>query len=123
MKQAGHHYSQDEVAPLILLATRHQLPEHLTLITNWGIAYDGLSPEPTYSYVLSLSQSFGENWGTVYEVYGSESEEVNANYLGFGVGYLISPDFQLDFYVSGGDNKDVEELYSTLGTSIRNQVF
>jgi len=123
MKQVGSDYDRDQVAPILQIAVAKTINKKFSVIGNWGMSYDGLTPVPNYSYVLSVSQSLGSRWGSVYEVYGNEAAEVRSTYLGVGLGYLLHDNLQLDSYISSGNNEGIKEFYFTLGVSWRTQLF
>jgi len=123
MKNVSENYRRDQVAPIVMASANSEISKRFSLTANGGVSYSGLSFVPTYIYILSLTQSLGACWATTYEAYGNESNDLKSSYLGVGLSYLINSDFQLDAYMSNGNNSGIKEFYSTLGLSWRTQLF
>ncbi len=123
LKNVSNHYQRDELAPIFVLSAVKPIDDQWTLTGNYGIAYDGISPSPTYNWVLSVSKSLTENWGTVGEIYGSQAGDQGATFYGAGLAYLVNSNLQLDTYLSAGENRGIRMFYGTLGVSWRTLAF
>ena len=117
-KAVSSDYRRNEIAPVFLLSAVKSI-EDWGVALNWGPSYNGFNAVPTYNWVLSISKSLNEKWGTVGEIYGSESNGQGSTYYGAGLSYLVNSDFQLDAYVSTSNNRGIEEFYGTVGVSWR----
>ncbi len=122
-ESVGGDYRRNELAPIFILATSKGITDQISLSVNAGMAYDGFTPTPTYSYVVGLSQSLNSRWGTLYEAYGQDNAGQKTNYLGLGLSYLMTSNFQWDGYISTGNNMGIRETYMTLGLSWRGRIF
>lgn len=123
MKNVGSAFRPNEVAPILKIATSHNLTDRFSLALNGIYAQTGNSNVPIYGYVVSVTQEISSIFSTVYEVYGNEFNDTESTYLGFGVAYRMNNDFQFDTYLSSGENSGVKEFYFTFGVSWRLYLF
>ncbi len=123
MRAVSNEYRRNELAPVFMLSAVKAIDPEWTVTGNYGVAYDGFTPMPTYNWVLSVSKSWGSNWSTVAEFYGSESNSEASTFYGAGFGYLVNNDLQLDVYLSTGKNRGIESFYGTVGVSWRTLAF
>ena len=113
-------FRADHIAPSFKLVMQHTLSEHADLSYNLGAEWDGFSKTPDWLYTLSQNFSFGENWNSFIEVYGSvrkgESPQHN---IDTGVGYCLSNNTKVDFSFGSGISKAAPKSFVALGFSFR----
>lgn len=116
-------YRPDHVAPIMILATNHLLGSELALNHNFGMNYDGFSPDPIFSVVSQLTFPVLPKLRGMVEVYGNEREGIWRRFIDTGLAYFVSNDLQLDGLMGYGDNQGRREIFAGIGVSFRMQAF
>ena len=122
LTNVSENYRRQNVAPIFILAIQHQISETLSLTNNFGLSYNGLSAEPTHSFISNLSFPIIGNWGGFIEVYGNETNGLNSQYGDGGLSYLVHKDLQIDLSAGGGKNHGTTESFISVGVSWRTNV-
>ena len=122
MTTVSNSYRSENMAPMVTIASQHQVSLWASLVVNIGLNYDGVSPIGQHFYTLSYSQSFDPLWGGFIEFYGNEKAGLKKNYVDGGLSYLASKDLQLDLSCGWGRNIGIEEKFVSIGVSWRIKV-
>ena len=89
------------LAPSFFLLMQNTLNEKLSLGYNLGLQWDGVQPNATAAYSVSLSMNVPGGLGVSVECYGFTTENSSSDYhADLGLTYLINNDIQVD--LSGG---------------------
>lgn len=112
-------YRSENIAPVIVFVSNHNLTDTLALGTNLGVTYSGNDTEPKYTFVSNLSFPIAERWNSFFEIYGNAQNAVASVFGDTGLAYLFSNDLQLDGYLGGGNNHGVSEFFLSVGFSWR----
>jgi hypothetical protein len=112
-------YRAKNLAPIMILATGHNLTDSLGLNLNLGLKADGDTPILKYFYTTNFNYSLTDQWGTFLEFYGNERAGVRKNFIDTGLSYKANKDLQWDFSTGWGRNQDKDEYFVSLGISYR----
>lgn len=96
----------------------HSITDKTGFAWNAGLIYTPISEDLSANYVASFSFNPTSKIGMVLENYGNYENELKT-YFDFGIGYLVSPVFQLDTYFGGGINDGEEEYFVNFGFTYR----
>jgi hypothetical protein len=111
------------VAPALTLASAWNLSDDLSLGSNLGWTYGGVSEDRFSSISASLlfGVSLGKRWGTYAEYYGfvRTGDHPNEYFVDAGVTFLVSPDFQLDGRIGTGFEDPQPNYFAGIGASFR----
>ncbi len=114
------HFRSDSWSGTVLSAMSWELGEGLGLGANLGVAFEGQGAGALFPYSSSLGVSLGENLGGFVELFGLLSEDSGPAHSGkIGLVYLLTPDFQVDAYVSKGLNDRAPDWFAGFGVSWR----
>jgi len=92
----------DNFAPSFLILLSNPISKKLTLCYNYGMAWDGITPEPTQLYAISLGINLNNRWNAFIENFGFFHKEAAPKYyVDGGFTYLINHHLQLDFSAAG----------------------
>lgn len=112
-----------DVIPSLTAAAWWTLTGGLSVGSNAGWAYAGLSGARHHRFLLSLmlSASFSRRWGAYaeYAAIPSSGGVRDENFVNMGLTFLISPDFQLDARFGGGLEGPRPNYFAGLGTAFR----
>lgn len=111
-------YRSEQIEPIIILATDHQLSDSLTLNLNLGAN----TAETTYALISNLSYSFTEKWGIYIEVYAESENSLISIFTDTGLSYLYSNELQFDLQAGGGHNHGKTEKFIGVGVSWRKSI-
>ena len=100
-----------------ILSTSNSFSDNYTFIANWKMITSDGGADPAYAYVLNLSRSLGERWGTFVEMYGGLNEFTT--FFDTGLSYLVNDDIQLDLYGGIQNTEGVEDYFIEAGISWR----
>lgn len=117
LKAQSEPYKRKNLGSKFIVATGNALADKISVITNWGMTFAGNNQSPTFSYILNLSYSINNKWGTFAEVYGNLNE-FSTN-LDAGISYLVNKDFQLDFSTGWQGNNEITDWFTDFGLSWR----
>lgn len=115
----GGDYEIEQLAPRFLVVTSQALTEKITLITNSGASWDGVSGIPRGNYTINLSTPITNTVGVFIENYGSVFRSTWETYWDTGIAWLVTPDLQLDLYGGLGNNNNRKDHFVSLGVSWR----
>ena len=111
------------VAPALVLAAAWNLSDDLSLGSNLGWTYGGVSEDRFSSFSASLlfGVSLGKRWGTYAEYYGfvRTGDHPNENFVDAGVTFLVTPNFQLDGRIGTGFEDPRPNYFAGIGASFR----
>ena len=117
---ASKKFRTDHIAPTIKLVMDYSFSDHADLSYNLGTEWDGFSPTPDWLYSFSQGFSFGENWSSYIEVYGSiRQNETPMHSIDAGIGYCLSNDTKVDLSGGFGISEAALKDYVALGFSFR----
>jgi hypothetical protein len=92
----------DNFAPSFLILLSNPISDKLNLCYNYGMAWDGITPEPTQLYAISLGINLNKRWNAFVENFGFfHKDEAPKFYVDGGFTYLINHHLQLDIAVAG----------------------
>jgi hypothetical protein len=115
-------YRYDQIAPIMTVATNHNLAKWLALTTNWGMISDGNSSVPTYLFVGNFSFPVAGALGGFFELYTTSRDAVTSVYADTGFGYLVTSDLQIDLHGGFGNNHGTSESFLSAGLSYRTRL-
>lgn len=112
-------YQIDHVAPRFTLATSQQLTKTLTLFTNWGGSWDGISNRMSGFYTVNISFPIAGKFGGFIESYGGLTDNDFDNRFDTGVAFMMNNNLQLDVFGGPGFNDGVRDFFVSIGFSWR----
>ena len=118
-------FDHDRLGTNILLAMGHPLGENFGATVNLGLstpgddASDTEGGKPRGFYSINLGMSVSKKVSAFIETYGTVHQQDFDTMFDTGLGYLINPNFQLDFSVGYGNNDKVEDVFVDFGLSWR----
>lgn len=112
-------YNFSYVAPKVLLIANQKLSDKFNLLVNFGVDYNGNNAAPTGVYVINISYSICEKWGTFVENYGNFTPVKFENRWDCGFAYLLNDNLQLDLYGGAGYNNKQTDYFTSIGISWR----
>lgn len=110
-------YRRNDIGAQFILITNNQIYDGFSISTNWLMTYSGFEPRPSYGYVLNLSHSINDKWGTFIEAYGGlDNLYVN---IDFGLTYLLINNIQLDISCGFQGDNNISDWFFDTGISWR----
>ncbi len=100
-----------------VLITGNKLTDRFSFISNWAISSKRTKDNLVGSYVLNLSYSIDDQFGTFVELYGGF--DPYRPFVDTGISYLVNNDLQLDFSIGYQGYSDVDDWYADAGISWR----
>jgi len=113
-------FKSSHISSKAVLAFRHRLSNQLSLISNFGIVWNGNNSLPKGIYTISFNFPISNKIGGFVESYGQYEDDTFETGIDTGIGYLINNHLQLD--LSAGINtikKDLKDYFIDLGISWR----
>ena len=107
-----------KVASELLFPVSYQITERFGVAAQYGITWDGLTPNPTTSYTLAFGYAITDQLSCYVEPYGfltNNGEELHLVNGGFT--YLINDNFQLDLTGGFGLNEEAPDNFISCGAS------
>ena len=107
-----------KVASELLFPVSYQITERFGVAAQYGINWDGLSPNPTTGYTLAFGYAITDQLNCYIEPYGfltNNGEELHLVNGGFT--YLVNDNFQLDLTGGFGLNDDAPDNFISCGAS------
>jgi hypothetical protein len=114
-------YRTDHLAPILVFVTNHKLTDSVAWGHNFGVAYDGITSVPRYTFVSNISFPIVGKWGSFFEVYGDVKDDYGRLFADSGLSYLINNDLQLDSFLGWGNNRGISDVFISVGVSWRIQ--
>lgn len=111
-------YRSEQIEPIIILVTDHQLSDSLTLNHN----LEANTAETTYTLISNLSYSLTDKWSTYLEIYAESEDSLISVFTDTGMSYLYSNDLQFDLQGGGGSNHGRTEKFIGFGVSWRTPI-
>lgn len=119
-KKADPDYSAEFTSFAFRLTFAHTLSEKLALSYNLGSEWNGITPEATFLYTLSLAYKATSHMGVFIEGYSYFPEKSYAdNRIDAGITYLISPVVQWDLSGGIGLSERAPDYFLSTGLSFR----
>lgn len=110
---AGH-----RIAPEFLIPLTYDITDRLGIAVQYGLGWDGVTPNPTTSYTLSLGYSITDKLSAYVEPYGFHNPYGETTHLvNGGFTYLINDDFQVDLTGGFGLNEAAPDNFINCGAS------
>jgi hypothetical protein len=108
------------LAPSFFLLMQNTLNEKLSLGYNLGLQWDGVQPNATAVYSVSLSMTEPEGFGFFVECYGFTTENSISDYrVDVGCVYLINNNIQIDLSGGFGLNAVAPDSFVAFGLAWR----
>ena len=107
-----------KVASELLFPVSYQITERFGVAAQYGISWDGISPNPTTSYTLALGYAITDHLNCYIEPYGfltNNGDELHLVNGGFT--YLVNDNFQLDLTGGFGLNDEAPDNFISCGAS------
>ena len=107
-----------KIAPEFLIPLSYDITDRFGIAMQYGLSWDGFTPNPTMSYTLSLGYSITDKLSTYVEPYGfltNNGEELHL--INGGFTYLINDDFQVDLTGGFGLNEAAPDNFINCGAS------
>ncbi|MDG1757186.1 MAG: transporter [Bacteroidia bacterium] len=107
-----------KVASELLFPISCQITERFGMAAQYGINWDGFSPNPTTSYTLSFGYAITDQLNCYLEPYGflsNNGEELH--FVNGGFTYLVNDNFQLDLTGGFGLNEEATDNFISCGAS------
>jgi hypothetical protein len=112
-------YNPAYIAPDILLIVNERISDRISLLTNFGVNYNGNNAVPRGVYVANLSYSFSSRWGAFIETYGNITSREFENRWDAGLAFFVNNNLQLDAYGGAGTNSGTIDYFTSIGMSWR----
>jgi hypothetical protein len=91
-------YKSKNLAPKITIVTGQEITSKIDFTTNFGLSWDGNTPQASFFYVLNLWYSLNEKWSLFIENYGAENiHSIDTKFDG-GFAFLANNNLQLDLF-------------------------
>lgn len=108
------------LAPSFYFLMQNMLNKNLSLGYNLGLQWDGIQPNATAVYSISLSATVHESIGIFAECYGFTTENSVSDYRAdAGFTYLVSNNIQVDFSAGFGLNTIAPDSFEAFGFAWR----
>lgn len=107
-----------KVASELLFPVSYQITERFGIAAQYGINWDGLSPNPTSGYTLAFGYAITDQLNCYIEPYGfltNNGEELH--HVNGGFTYLVNDNFQLDLTGGFGLNDEAPDNFISCGVS------
>lgn len=112
-------YKEDGMSPKVGILLQNDFSHRLVLITNFLADKIG-KDTAEYAYILTMTYAMTPTWSVFVEHEGEFLKNYSNNfYLGTGLAYLFSPDFQMDAFVRTNFDSVNSELIGGIGASYR----
>lgn len=110
-------YRRESVGAQFILITNNQIYDRFSVSTNWLMTYSDFEQRPSYGYVINLSHSISDKWGTFIETYGAlDGLDVN---IDSGLTYLLTNNIQLDISCGFQGDNNISDWFFDTGISWR----
>ncbi|HLA55824.1 MAG TPA: transporter [Flavobacterium sp.] len=110
----------DYYATEFRFSMQHTLSDKVNLSYNLGAEWDGVSPEATFAYTMSLGIELTNKMNTFLEVYGFAPQNDKADHrFDTGLTYLISDNFMIDASGGFGMTENAPDYFASAGFSFR----
>ncbi|MDB4160978.1 transporter [Bacteroidia bacterium] len=107
-----------KIAPEFLVPLTYDITSRFGIAIQYGLSWDGFTPNPTTSYTLALGYGLTEKLSFYVEPYGfltNAGEELHL--INGGFTYLINDDFQIDLTGGFGLNEAAPDNFVNCGAS------
>ncbi len=107
-----------KIAPAFRIPLTYEITNRFGIAMQYGLSWDGFTPNPKTSYTLALSYGMTEKLGFYLEPYGfltNAGEELHL--INGGFTYLINDNFQLDMTGGFGLNEAAPDNFVNCGVS------
>ncbi len=95
-------FRPDNFAPSFQILLSNTLSDKLSLCYNYGIKWDGFTPEPIHLYAISLGINLNKRLNAFIENFGFfRKAEAPRFYVDGGFTYLVNHHFQMDLSAAG----------------------
>src|SRR5690606_21053816 len=115
-------FRSEYLAPNIKLAFLHSVSSLYSLGYNAGLAWNGVSPHPTFTYSIANGFSITKRLGLYVEAYGEalqrDFDNITVRADG-GLTYIIGQDFMVDVSGGVGVTNNAPERFVSVGFSYR----
>jgi hypothetical protein len=98
-------YKSKDLAPKITIVTGQEITSKIGFTTNFGLTWDGNTPQSSFFYILNLGYSINDKWGVFIENYGTENNNKIDSKFDGGIAFLANNNLQLDLF-GGYDQAD-----------------
>lgn len=117
-------FGSGDVDPCLKLLWAYDLSERLSVAGNVNV---GVPTENSHRFVqasgsVTVAVALNERWGTYVEYYGFYPNADGADcahYLNGGLTYLVNDNFQFDWRIGAGLNREADDVFTGLGFSWR----
>jgi len=107
-----------KIAPEFLIPLTYDITDRFGIAVQYGLSWDGFTPNPTTSYTLSLGYGITDKLSAYVEPYGFLTNNGDELHLINGVfTYLINDDFQVDLTGGFGLNEAAPNNFINCGAS------
>jgi hypothetical protein len=107
-----------KIAPEFLIPLTYDITDKFGIAVQYGLTWDGFTPNPTTSYTLALGYSITDKLSAYVEPYGfltNNGEELHL--INGGFTYLINDNFQVDLTGGFGLNEAAPDNFLNCGVS------
>ncbi|MFT4597827.1 MAG: hypothetical protein ACJAR8_000100 [Bacteroidia bacterium] len=107
-----------KIAPEFLIPLTYDITDKFGIAVQYGLTWDGFTPNPTTSYTLALGYSITDKLSAYVEPYGfltNNGDELHL--INGGFTYLINDDFQVDLTGGFGLNEAAPDNFVNCGAS------
>lgn len=101
-------FNSSAVRPRMTLITAQRMAEKWGLTTNWGLFWNGDSPDPLGYYVVNVSYDASDKWSVFIEPFGFIRNGYWEPHIDGGAAYLVNNNLQLD--IAGGIGMGPDEF-------------
>ena len=106
------------IAPEFLIPLTYNITDRFGIAVQYGLSWDGSTPNPTTSYTLSLGYGITDKLSAYVEPYGFYNPQGETTHLiNGGFTYLINDDFQVDLTGGLGLSRDAPDNFINCGAS------
>ena len=113
-------FKTDYFAPEFRFLMQHTLSKKMSFSYNFGVEWNGFTPEPTFIYTVTTGYALTEKLGCYAEFFGFAPQINSANHnFDTGFTYLINNNFMIDVSSGVGITKNAPDHYVAFGFSIR----
>ncbi len=110
--------SGQKIAPEFLIPLTYAISDRFGVAVQYGLTWDGVTPNPTTSYTLALGYGITDKLSFYVEPYGfltNNGDELHL--INGGFTYLITDDFQVDITGGLGLNDAAPDNFFNCGAS------
>ena len=107
-----------KIAPEFLIPLTYDITDRFGIAVQYGLTWDGFTPNPTTSYTLALGYGITDKLSAYVEPYGfltNNGEELHL--INGGFTYLINNDIQVDLTGGFGLNEAAPDNFLNCGAS------